>query len=90
VSQLAEVWPARLSPQRGDNRLVREGLSELHHPAQVLLTKRRSRGGLTLHPSATHQPAAMPMAAAMTEIVVNTKSTSFFNRSIDLPVPTSA
>ena len=76
------AWVER-SATRGPNQ------TSLPH-ASNFPTKRRPRGGLTLHPSATSQTAAMPMAEAMTEIVVNTKSTSFFNRSIDLPVPTSA
>lgn len=37
--QLAEMRPAQLSPQRGDNRFVGEGLRELHHAVHVLLRK---------------------------------------------------
>ena len=42
--------PAQLSPQCGDNRRIREGLGELHHPAQVLLPKAPPELRLQLSP----------------------------------------
>jgi hypothetical protein len=43
--QLAKVGPAQVSPQRGDNRLVRERFGELDHAAQVLFLEATAKLG---------------------------------------------